>query len=50
VRLLADLPGIERRWPGAFVWLGKGRYAAMQRRAPQAAQPVRHKRSYDAEG
>lgn len=28
VRLLANLPNLERRRPGFFVWLGKGRYAA----------------------
>jgi hypothetical protein len=32
VRLLAAMPGFERRWPGAFFWLGTGRYAAAQRR------------------
>jgi NADH:quinone reductase (non-electrogenic) len=33
VRLLADLPNIEKRLPGATIWLGKGRYAAARRRA-----------------
>lgn len=33
VRLLADLPNIEKRLPGATVWLGKGRYAAAKRQA-----------------
>jgi NADH dehydrogenase FAD-containing subunit len=33
VRLLADFPGYERRLPGVFFWLGKGRYAASLRRA-----------------
>lgn len=32
VRLLADLPNLERRWPGITFWLGKGRYAASKRR------------------
>lgn len=30
VRLLADLPQIEKRLPGLFYWLGKGRFQAMQ--------------------
>ncbi len=37
VRLLAELPNIEKRWPGLVFWLGKGRYAARlkaQRRLP----------------
>ncbi len=37
VRLLAELPNIEKRWPGSVFWLGKGRYAAQlkaQRRMP----------------
>jgi NADH dehydrogenase FAD-containing subunit len=42
VRLLADLPNIERRWPGSFLWLGKRRYAAIRRHAPPAARPLRH--------
>jgi NADH dehydrogenase FAD-containing subunit len=47
VRLLADLPNIERRWPGFFIWLGKGRYAAAKRQeriaastAPQHSPPT----------
>ncbi len=41
VRLLADLPAIEKRLPGATVWLGKGRYAARQKRArPLPARPA----------
>lgn len=31
VRFLAALPLLERRWPGFFFWLGKGRYAAKYR-------------------
>jgi NADH dehydrogenase FAD-containing subunit len=31
VRFLASAPRFERHWPG-FFWLGKGRYAAAQRR------------------
>jgi len=31
VRLLADLPNLERRWPGSFLWLGRGRYDAARR-------------------
>jgi NADH:quinone reductase (non-electrogenic) len=44
VRLLADVPNLERRWPGAFLWLGKGRYAATKRQGLKAAtaQPLRH--------
>lgn len=30
-RFLANLPRFERYWPGFFVWVGKGRYAAAQR-------------------
>lgn len=33
VRLLAALPLIEKRWPGALFWPGKGRYAALKRKA-----------------
>ncbi|HEX2090753.1 MAG TPA: FAD-dependent oxidoreductase [Longimicrobiaceae bacterium] len=40
VRLLADLPNIERRWPGFFTWLGKGRYAAAARREQQHGAPT----------
>lgn len=32
VRLLADRPSIERRWPDVFIALGRGRHAAAQRR------------------
>ena len=35
VRFLTDLPNLERRWPGFFFWLGKGRYAASQRQTQQ---------------
>jgi NADH dehydrogenase FAD-containing subunit len=42
VRLLAALPSLERRWPGVFIWLGKGRYAAMKRQGSPAAQSLRH--------
>jgi NADH dehydrogenase FAD-containing subunit len=35
VRLLMNLPNLERRLPGIFYWPGKGRYAAMKRRAAQ---------------
>jgi NADH dehydrogenase FAD-containing subunit len=42
VRLLCDLPGIERRWPGTFLWLGKRRYAAGKRRASPGTQSLRH--------
>jgi NADH dehydrogenase FAD-containing subunit len=42
VRLLADLPNIERRRPGVFLWLGKGRYAANKRRGLRRSQPLRH--------
>ena len=37
-RYLANLPRFERRWPGFFVWVGKGRYAAAQRQ--QAGRPT----------
>ncbi len=30
----ASTAWFERRWPGSFVWLGKGRYAANKRRIP----------------
>ena len=33
VRLLADLPSIERRIPGALQWPGAGRYTAAQKRS-----------------
>ena len=35
VRLLMNLPNLERRILGFFYWPGKGRYAAMKRRAAQ---------------
>ncbi|HMA33353.1 MAG TPA: FAD-dependent oxidoreductase [Chloroflexia bacterium] len=35
VRYLAATFSIERRRPGTFFWVGKGRYAAAQRRDPQ---------------
>jgi NADH dehydrogenase FAD-containing subunit len=38
VRLLADLPVLEKKWPGIFYWLGKGRYQAAQRKAQQQKQ------------
>jgi len=38
VRLLADVAKIERRWPGFFLWVGKGRYAASKRRQQRRAQ------------
>ncbi len=37
VRLLADLPNIERRLPGAFIWWGRGRYAAAKDREQKDA-------------
>jgi NADH dehydrogenase FAD-containing subunit len=42
VRLLANLPKIERRWPGSFRWFGTKRYAAMQRKGLKPALPLRH--------
>jgi NADH dehydrogenase len=38
VRLLMSLPNLERRIPGFFYWPGKGRYAAMKRRAAQSVR------------
>jgi len=35
VRYLANMASFERRLPGQFVWLGKGRYAAARRRTGQ---------------
>jgi NADH dehydrogenase FAD-containing subunit len=32
VRFLANMPSYERRVPGLFIWMGKGRYAAAKRR------------------
>ncbi|MFN8373733.1 MAG: FAD-dependent oxidoreductase [Anaerolineae bacterium] len=40
VRFLADAAGIERRMPGFFLWMGKGRYTAAKRRA-QRQTPAR---------
>lgn len=37
VRLLADLPNLERRWPGITFWLGKGRYETVKRLAQRTA-------------
>jgi NADH dehydrogenase FAD-containing subunit len=43
VRFLADLPGLEKRWPGFLIWPGKGRYAAAKRRAqPHLRAEVEH--------
>ncbi|MFL5733414.1 MAG: NAD(P)/FAD-dependent oxidoreductase [Chloroflexia bacterium] len=33
VRVLGAVPGIEKRRPGSFPWLGKGRYEASKRQA-----------------
>jgi NADH dehydrogenase FAD-containing subunit len=42
VNLLASLPAWERRWPGFFYWLGKGRYAAKKQRGLRSlTSPVR---------
>jgi NADH:quinone reductase (non-electrogenic) len=38
VRYLANMASFERRLPGQFFWLGKGRYAAAQRRAAHQAR------------
>ncbi|HEX6484424.1 MAG TPA: FAD-dependent oxidoreductase [Ktedonobacteraceae bacterium] len=38
VRYLAAAPRFERRWPGLFVWPGKRRYEAAQRREPVQAE------------
>ena len=38
VRYLAAAPRFERRWPGLFVWPGKRRYEAAQRREPAQAE------------
>jgi NADH dehydrogenase FAD-containing subunit len=39
VRYLAAAPRLERRWPGLFVWPGKGRYErALQRQQAKAKQ------------
>src|SRR4051812_38629550 len=37
VRVLAALPGYERRWPGIFFWTGKARYAKSRRLARRQA-------------
>lgn len=44
VRLLADLPNLERRWPGITFWLGKGRYAALKRYRRTAVPATPRKR------
>jgi deazaflavin-dependent oxidoreductase (nitroreductase family) len=41
VRLLANVPRLERRWPGFFVWAGKGRYAAAHQRQRTTTQARR---------
>lgn len=38
VRFLAAAPNLERRFPGVFYWLGKGRYARKQRAAERQTQ------------
>jgi hypothetical protein len=38
VRYLAAAPRLERRWPGLFVWPGKGRYRAAQHHHPAKEQ------------
>ncbi|MCC6615203.1 MAG: FAD-dependent oxidoreductase [Anaerolineae bacterium] len=40
VKLLFALPAIERRLPGAFLWLGRGRYAAQKRREMRTTRQV----------
>ncbi len=42
VRYLAAAPRFERRWPGLFVWPGKGRYEKAQRQ--QTAIEQQHSR------
>jgi NADH dehydrogenase FAD-containing subunit len=37
VRFLFNLPRLERVYPGALYWMGKGRYAASKRRAQRTA-------------
>jgi hypothetical protein len=44
VSFLASLALLERRFP-AFMWLGKGRYAAAKRRAAKSRPtPLTHER------
>ncbi len=43
LKFLAALPSIEWRFPGFFTWPGRGRYAAMKRRA--AAIPAKSQRT-----
>jgi NADH dehydrogenase FAD-containing subunit len=38
VHYLAAVPELERRWPGSFVWIGKGRYADGLKRQEQAIE------------
>lgn len=46
VRLLADMPNLERRIPGFTFWLGKGRYDQLKRRAKTAGSvPARRSAS-----
>jgi hypothetical protein len=39
VKLLANLPGIERRMPGFFTWTGKGVYTANKKRSMLTGKP-----------
>lgn len=48
VRLLTDMPGYERRWPGFFYWPGKRRYlAARKHLAPTGGDQVSRNRTLD---
>lgn len=40
-RTLHALPSFERRWPGVFIWGGKGRYAASRRQMQGQARDAR---------
>lgn len=39
VKFLAALPIMEKRWPGFFFWIGKGRYAAAKVKTQRPARP-----------
>ena len=48
VRYLAAAPRLERRWPGLFVWPGKGRYErALRRQQANAKQNAMQRIEYN---
>jgi len=48
---LSSLPLMERRWPGSYFWVGKGRYsAALRKRQKPEAAAADNPDSHNSEG